>query len=170
MELYVIRHADAVNLGEQNISEDADRPLSARGQAQYDADKDTYSTTGPTGSTPAERMKAAGYTLGASDPSGENVDLEFSFQTTDTLTSLARQAYEDEFKNFGLATSTNGGRFGFVQNRDNILDDSFREIGAGVAIGTSTSTSRHRLGRAVAGSEFSRGGAGGGGHRRLASR
>src|SRR5436309_15648892 len=34
MELYVIRHADAVNLGEQNISEDADRPLSARGQAQ----------------------------------------------------------------------------------------------------------------------------------------
>jgi phosphohistidine phosphatase len=34
MELYVIRHADAVNLGEQNITVDADRPLSERGKRQ----------------------------------------------------------------------------------------------------------------------------------------
>jgi phosphohistidine phosphatase len=34
MELYVIRHADAVNIGERNITADADRSLSDRGENQ----------------------------------------------------------------------------------------------------------------------------------------
>jgi phosphohistidine phosphatase len=34
MELYLIRHADAVALGEQGINEDADRPLSDEGESQ----------------------------------------------------------------------------------------------------------------------------------------
>jgi phosphohistidine phosphatase len=34
MELYLIRHADAVPLGKEGISDDADRPLSDRGRAQ----------------------------------------------------------------------------------------------------------------------------------------
>jgi len=34
VDLYLIRHADAVPLGEQGITEDADRPLTDEGQAQ----------------------------------------------------------------------------------------------------------------------------------------
>ena len=34
MELYLIRHADALALGERGISEDAERPLSEKGEDQ----------------------------------------------------------------------------------------------------------------------------------------
>ena len=34
MELYLIRHADAIALGENNVHTDEDRPLSAAGQQQ----------------------------------------------------------------------------------------------------------------------------------------
>lgn len=34
MDLYLIRHADAVPLGEQGIEEDAERPLTEKGEAQ----------------------------------------------------------------------------------------------------------------------------------------
>lgn len=34
MDLYLIRHADAVPLGERGITEDSDRPLSAQGEAE----------------------------------------------------------------------------------------------------------------------------------------
>jgi phosphohistidine phosphatase len=34
MDLYLIRHADALALGERGITEDVERPLSAEGQAQ----------------------------------------------------------------------------------------------------------------------------------------
>jgi phosphohistidine phosphatase len=34
MDIYLIRHADAVPLGEQGIKKDADRPLTERGKAQ----------------------------------------------------------------------------------------------------------------------------------------
>lgn len=34
MDLYIIRHADAVALGERGVTKDADRPLSAEGEAQ----------------------------------------------------------------------------------------------------------------------------------------
>jgi len=37
MDLYVIRHADAVALGEGNITEDSDRPLTEVGEAQAKA-------------------------------------------------------------------------------------------------------------------------------------
>src|SRR5437879_1652525 len=37
MELYLIRHADALALGEKNIQTDADRPLSAEGEQQAKA-------------------------------------------------------------------------------------------------------------------------------------
>src|ERR1700730_7056055 len=34
MDLYLVRHADALALGERGITEDAERPLSEEGQAQ----------------------------------------------------------------------------------------------------------------------------------------
>ena len=34
MDLYLIRHADALALGERGITEDAARPLSAKGESQ----------------------------------------------------------------------------------------------------------------------------------------
>jgi phosphohistidine phosphatase len=37
MELYLIRHADAVALGENNVQEDEDRPLNAAGEQQCKA-------------------------------------------------------------------------------------------------------------------------------------
>jgi phosphohistidine phosphatase len=37
MDIYVIRHADAVAVGERNITEDGDRPLSEVGEAQAKA-------------------------------------------------------------------------------------------------------------------------------------
>lgn len=37
MDLYVIRHADALALGERNITQDADRPLSGKGEKQATA-------------------------------------------------------------------------------------------------------------------------------------
>ncbi len=36
MNLYLIRHADALALGENGITDDADRPLSKRGESQSD--------------------------------------------------------------------------------------------------------------------------------------
>src|SRR5271168_1308839 len=37
MELYLVRHADAVSLGENNLQVDEDRPLSDNGQQQAKA-------------------------------------------------------------------------------------------------------------------------------------
>lgn len=37
MDLYLIRHADALALGERGITEDADRPLSEQGEQQAEA-------------------------------------------------------------------------------------------------------------------------------------
>ena len=37
MELYVIRHAEAVALGERGVTEDAERPLTKQGQRQAQA-------------------------------------------------------------------------------------------------------------------------------------
>jgi phosphohistidine phosphatase len=34
MDLYLIRHAEAVSLGEQDINDDADRPLTSKGEGQ----------------------------------------------------------------------------------------------------------------------------------------
>lgn len=34
MDLYLIRHADALDLGERGVTDDADRPLSAKGEDQ----------------------------------------------------------------------------------------------------------------------------------------
>ncbi len=37
MDLYLIRHADALALGERGVTDDADRPLSEKGEQQADA-------------------------------------------------------------------------------------------------------------------------------------
>ncbi|MBI1831656.1 MAG: phosphohistidine phosphatase SixA [Planctomycetes bacterium] len=46
MELYLIRHAHAVALGEQGITTDAERPLSEKGEAQAEAAAKTLAQRG----------------------------------------------------------------------------------------------------------------------------
>src|SRR5207247_2417497 len=127
-----------LNTPKQPLALNAYLVSSARGQSQYLADSFYYSTTGKAGSTPEQRMAEAGYTLAAGAVTGENIDFEYSFNPTDTLTGITRTAYEDEFKNYGLAERS-GGRFG--NSRDNFLDPAFREVGAGLGIGLAGTSS-----------------------------
>ncbi|TCZ55416.1 CAP domain-containing protein [Roseicella aquatilis] len=81
---------------------------------------DTFSHTGANGSSPGDRMEDAGYAFTGSWSWGENISI--SWGGTQALT----QAAIDKF---------HAGLFRSAGHRENIEDDTFREIGIGVQSG-----------------------------------
>jgi uncharacterized protein YkwD len=76
---------------------------------------DTFSHTGANGSSPGDRMTAAGYAFGGSWSWGENISIRWGG------TQAINQATIDAFHD---------GLFRSPGHRDNIEDAGFREIGA----------------------------------------
>jgi hypothetical protein len=90
---------------------------SARSHSQWMLDADVFSHTGMAGSTPTERMMAAGYVFAGNWSSGENIAWAGNTSNIINLTQYAMIHHEGLFKSPG--------------HRVNILGTSFREIGVG---------------------------------------
>ena len=98
---------------------------SARNHSQWMLDNDIFSHTGIAGSTPTERMMAAGYIFSGNWSSGENIAWAGTTGSSINLTQYALVHHEGLFKSPG--------------HRVNILGESFREIGIGQKQGNFTS-------------------------------
>lgn len=96
----------------------------ARGHSQWMIDFDVFDHDGNGGSTPTERMTAAGYTLSGSWSTGENISWRGTTGTVDPETYVAAQ---------------HDGLFRSAGHRTNILADGFVEIGIGQILGVFTS-------------------------------
>jgi hypothetical protein len=118
----------------RTISSDPKQPLAlnpdlvdgARAHSQWMIDNDVFSHTGANGSSPGDRMIAAGYDFQAPFGWGENISWSgttaYSF---DPLTTTAEQHQ-------GLFVDTSVAGRG---HRLNLMNPSFREIGPGIVLG-----------------------------------
>ena len=93
----------------------------ARGHSSWMLANNAFSHTGQGGSTPFDRMQAAGYNFTAPYGYGENLSGYF---TTGTLTNSTT-----------LINTQHGNLFLSPGHRANILNDSFKQIGIGQVIG-----------------------------------
>lgn len=105
----------------QPLASNPNMATAAQNHSQWMLDTDTFSHTGSGGSTPGTRMSAAGYSFTGSWTWGENISWR---GTTGTLNLTANIASHHE------------GLFKSPGHRENILGDSFREVGIGVRTGT----------------------------------
>ena len=111
------------------ISTDPKQPLAfeeslidaARGHSLWMLDQDIFSHTGQGGSSPGDRMRAAGYEFTGSWTWGENI----AYQGTTgglPVTDFVERTYENLFESPG--------------HRTNLLGDVFQEVGLGIRTGT----------------------------------
>ncbi|TIP77930.1 MAG: CAP domain-containing protein, partial [Mesorhizobium sp.] len=66
-------NAERAKAGVQPLAFDNDLSEAAEGHSRWMLATDTFSHTGSGGSSPTQRMKAAGYTLAGSWATGENI-------------------------------------------------------------------------------------------------
>lgn len=92
----------------------------ARGHSAWMIANDVFSHTGAGGSSPHQRMQAAGYLFGGSFGSGENLAIRGTSGAI-VLTSMTVQMHQDLFLSKG--------------HRVNMLNASYRELGTGIASG-----------------------------------
>lgn len=92
----------------------------ARGHSEWMLATDTFSHTGANGSSPGDRMAAAGYQFTGSWSWGENIAIRWGGGTA--ITAQQVEAFHD-------------GLFRSAGHRANILNDAFRETGIGLAAG-----------------------------------
>lgn len=119
------RYGIGLNDGGTNISSTRKPPLAhntllvsaARMHSQWMLDADVFSHTGLAGSTPTERVQAAGYVLNGSWTTGENIAWQGTTGSSINMTVAAAGHHELLFKSAG--------------HRINILSTSFRELGVG---------------------------------------
>lgn len=119
------RYGIGLNDGDTNISSARKPPLAhstllisaAREHSQWMIDSDIFSHTGVAGSTPTERIQAAGYGLSGSWTTGENIAWQGTTGQSIDLTQAAVSHHELLFKSAG--------------HRINILTAGFRELGIG---------------------------------------
>jgi len=104
----------------QPLASNPNLATAAQNHSQWQLDTDTFSHTGSGGSNPGNRMSAAGYSFTGSWSWGENISWR---GTTGTLNLTANIASHHE------------GLFKSAGHRENILEDSFREVGIGVRTG-----------------------------------
>lgn len=95
--------------------------FSADTHSTWMLDTDTFSHTGSGGSTPTQRMTAAGYSFGGAWTNGENIALVGVKKALDLTKSIF-----DQHKNLFLSTTG---------HRQNIMGDAFREVGIGQVAG-----------------------------------
>src|SRR5262249_41753672 len=98
---------------------------SSRGHSQWMIDNDQFAHQGAGGSQPNDRMTAAGYVFSGSWAWGENIAYR---STSGSLNQTAFTAaiHDDLFIDKDIP-----GR----GHRTNLMDNNFREIGAGIATG-----------------------------------
>jgi Ca2+-binding RTX toxin-like protein len=123
-----------VDLG--TISPSSKQPLAANdlllaaaeGHSQWMLDTDTFSHTGANGSDPGDRMAAAGYAFTGQWAWGENIAWQ---GTTGTLNLIGAidAAYAALFRSEG--------------HRENILNDTFQEVGMGLETGVMTDSGKN---------------------------
>lgn len=92
----------------------------AAGHAAWMLAADVFSHTGSGGSTPAQRMAAAGYALAGSWTAGENIAWSGTTGSVDPVAAILQH---------------HRGLFESPGHRLNILDGAFREIGVGQELG-----------------------------------
>ena len=92
--------------------------------SQWMLDNDVFSHAGAGGSTPSQRITAAGYTLGGSWTTGENLSWTGTTGTLDLDTAIVQQ---------------HGNLFRSPGHRTNLLNTTFREIGVAQVEGLFTS-------------------------------
>jgi Ca2+-binding RTX toxin-like protein len=93
----------------------------AAAHSQWMLSTDIFSHTGVDGTSPKDRMTAAGYTFSGSWAAGENISWTGSFPTSPDLTAAIDAQHQGLFLSDG--------------HRANILDGFFREIGLGQEAG-----------------------------------
>ncbi|RWQ04160.1 CAP domain-containing protein [Mesorhizobium sp.] len=113
-------NAERAKAGVQPLAFDNDLSEAAEGHSRWMLATDTFSHTGSGGSTPTQRMKAAGYTLAGSWATGENI----AWATTRSPTG-----YNDEILLLHNNLMNSPG------HRANILNGNFREVGLGFEVG-----------------------------------
>ncbi len=113
-------NAERAKAGVQPLAFDNDLSEAAEGHSRWMLATDTFSHTGSGGSTPTQRMKAAGYTLAGSWATGENI----AWATTRSPTG-----YNDEILLLHNNLMNSSG------HRANILNGNFREAGLGFEVG-----------------------------------
>lgn len=119
------RFGIGLNDGGTNISPARKPPLAhntllmsaARAHSQWMIDSDIFSHTGLAGSTPTERILAAGYVLNGAWTTGENIAWQGTTLNSINMTVAAAGHHEGLFKSAG--------------HRVNILNTNFRELGVG---------------------------------------
>ena len=100
----------------QVLAMNIDLEEAATGHSDWMLDTDTFRhEPGRNGSTPRERMIDAGYTFSGANGSGENISVIYGSGVT--LANAVAQQHENLFRSAG--------------HRENILRESFREIGIG---------------------------------------
>lgn len=113
-------NAERAKAGVQPLAFDNDLSEAAEGHSRWMLATDTFSHTGSGGSSPTQRMKAAGYTLAGSWATGENI----AWATTRSPTG-----YNDEIQLLHNNLMNSSG------HRANILNGNFREVGLGFEVG-----------------------------------
>src|SRR5687767_11388276 len=101
----------------------------ARKHSQYMIDNDVFSHTGSGGTNPSARMTAAGYVFTGSWTWGENIGWGGTTGTLNVTTETA-----DIHSGLYIDENIDG-----RGHRVNLMNNSFREIGAGVVTGSFTS-------------------------------
>ncbi len=110
------------------IADTAKQPLamnqflndSAQSHSDWMLATDTFSHTGANGSSPGDRMKAAGYAFTGSWTWGENISLKWGAGVSESA-SLVEGFHDGLFRSAG--------------HRANILNDAFKEVGIGIGLG-----------------------------------
>lgn len=116
----------------------------ARDHVQWLLDHDVFQHEGVGGSSPKDRVEAAGYAFTGSWTYGENLAIRgpvYSSTQAAAIENLHRQLFVDE----GIA-----GR----GHRVNLLNGSFREIGSGAALGNFTYSGGSTLPSQIVGQDF----------------
>lgn len=113
-------NSERAKAGVQPLAFDNDLSESAEGHTNWMLATDTFSHTGSGGSSPTQRIKAAGYTLSGSWATGENVAW---------ATTRSPAGYNDEVLLLHNNLMNSSG------HRANLLNANFREVGLGFEVG-----------------------------------
>ena len=116
------------DLSARTIADTAKQPLamnqllndSAQAHSDWMLATDTFSHTGANGSSPGDRMKAAGYSFTGSWTWGENIAIRWGGTPTES-NALVEGFHDGLFKSAG--------------HRTNILNNAFKEVGTGIGVG-----------------------------------
>lgn len=113
-------NAERAKVGAQPLAFDLDLNEAAEKHSAWMLSTDTFSHTGAGGSSPGDRMKAAGYVFSGSWAWAENI----AWMSTRAPTGL-----QDEVLGLHNALMNSSG------HRTNLLNDTYREIGVGFEVG-----------------------------------